>query len=549
MARGLTKIRYPEGSAMRLVYKCPTITGNRQRDINVMSSASESFQSGRSSSGARAYARLDTRAAPPRRNDDHAVEPRVTTGEPEAVTLNRIGEFLELDFGRMFVWLRAGFAAMMVLAIAGAALGAAYAMLTKPQYTVSSEILIDPAKLQVVPDDLFAQPGQVDGQLLNAGSKLRVLTSGNVLARVVATLDLANDPEFVEPEPLFSLSGLLGGSSGPSLMTPELIALAALEKRVTTRADQTSFVVTMGVTTESSQKSIRISNAIVDAFREELAQAEADGASRTAVALNERLEELRLGVNAAEDRVEAYKRERGLQSSAGELVSTQSMTQLNAQVIAAQTRVIEAEAAYNELVAGGFDATAGDSQQSATLSSLRAQYAQLKQQLDAESMIYGPRYPTITRLRTQLQAVQAELAAETARIVNVGKVRLDEARAALAALTVEADAARSSVFSDNEAMVQLRELERDASSKAAIYESFLARARQVTEQEQLDTTNIRLISTAVPPPARSWPPRTVVVMAAGAVAGLLLGLVLAIGMGVRRDMRRASAPAVAAAVA
>lgn len=508
-----------------------------------MSSASDSFQSGRSPSGARAYARLDTRAALPRRSDEHVVKPQAPAAVPDAATLNRIGEFLELDLGRMFVWLRAGFVTIMVLAVVGAALGAAYAMLTKPHYTVSSEILIDPANLQVVPDDLFAQPGQIDNQLLNAGSKLRVLTSGNVFARVVAELDLANDPEFVESEPLFSLSSLLGSSSGSALMTPALIALASLERRVTTRADERSFVVTMGVTTESSEKSIRISNAIVNAFREELAQAEADGASRTADSLNERLEELRRGVNLAEERVEAYKREHALQSSSGELVSSQSMTQLNSQVIAAQTKVIEAEAAYNELVAGGFDASTSDTQQSATMSSLRAQYAQLKQQLDAESMIYGPRHPTITRLQTQVRAVEAELAAETARIVHVGKVRLDEAKAALAALTAEADTVRSSVSTDNEAMVQLRELERDASSKAAIYESFLARAREITEREQLDTTNIRLISTAVPPPVRSWPPRTIVVMAAGVAAGLLLGLVLAIGLGARRDMRHAPKPA------
>lgn len=503
-----------------------------------MSSASDSFHSGRPPSGARAYARLDTRAAPQRRHDDHPMKAQATAPVPEAVTLNRIGEFLELDFGRLFAWLRAGFVGMMILAVLGAVLGATYAMLTKPRYTVSSEILIDPASLQVVSDDLFAQPGQPDAQLLNAGSKLRVLTSRNVFSRVVTELALANDPEFVEPEPLFGLSSLLGGSSSSSSqMTPDLIALAGLEKRVTTRADERSFVVTMGVTTESSDKSIRISNAVVNAFREELAQAESDGASRTAVSLTERLEALRSSVNLAEERVEAYKREHGLQSSSGELVSTLSMTQLNSQVIAAQTKVIEAEAAYNELRAAGIDASNGDTQQSPAMSSLRAQFVQLKQQLDAESMIYGPRHPTITRLETQLQAVESELAAETARIVQVAKVRLDEATAALTALTARAGTVRSGVFADNEALVQLRELERDASSKAAIYEAFLSRAREITEREQLDTTNIRVISTAVPPPARSWPPRTALVMAAGAAAGLALGLVLAIGLGVRRDMR------------
>jgi uncharacterized protein involved in exopolysaccharide biosynthesis len=96
------------------------------------------------------------------------------------------------------------------------------------------------------------------------------------------------------------------------------------------------------------------------------------------------------------------------------------------------------------------------------------------------------------------------------------------------------------VFSDNEALVALRELERDAASKTAIYEAFLSRAKQVAEQEQIDTTNVRVISTAVPPPARSWPPRSVVMVGAGAAGGFVLAMLIAVILGMRRDLRPAT---------
>ncbi len=481
-------------------------------------------------SGARAFARLGSRPA-----NNEIAPPAPQPAPVETVTLGKIGDFLELDFGRLFVWMRSGVVAALVLAVVGAVAGGAYAVLSPPKYTVSTDILIDPANLQVVTDDLFQQPGQVDSALLNAGSKLRVLTSGNVLTRVVDKLNLVADKEFYDPTPGL-LSGLLG-SKDEEAGDPRLAALSSLSKRVSSTADEKSFVATLRVSSETPDKSILLSSAIVDAFKAELATAEADGAGRTAASLNDRLDELKASVKVAEEKVEAFKRANNLATSSGELVNTQTMQQLNGQVVEAQSRVIAAQSTYDELVAAGRNATTADTQASGALTTLRASAGALKQQLDAQSMVYGPRHPTIVRLNTELAAVNAQLETEVGRIVAAAKVTLDEAKSAVVALTAKADELKTSVFGDNEALVTLRELERDATSKSTIYEAFLSRARQVTEREQLDTTNVRVISTAVPPAGRSWPPRTVVMLGAGAVGGFIVGMLLAIVFGMLRDMR------------
>lgn len=489
-----------------------------------------------STSGARAFARLGGRPA----NDEQLAAPGAPAREPEpvqTVTLGKIGDFLELDLGRLFVWLRKGLMASVALAGLGAVAGGAYAVLSPAKYTVSTDILIDPANLQVVSDDLFQQPGQVDNALLNAGSKLRVLTSGNVLARVVDKLNLVADKEFYDPTPSL-LASLLPSSGKEEVLDPKLAALAALDKRVSSKADEKSFVATLNVSSESADKSITISSAIVDAFKTELATAEADGAGRTAAALNNRLDELKTAVKQAEEKVEAYKRDNNLATSAGELVNTQTMAQLNQQVVEAQSRVIAAQSSYDELIAAGRNATTADTQASAALTALRASAGALRQQLDAQAMVYGPRHPTIVRLNTELSAVNTQLEAEIGRIIAAARGSLDEARAAAAALAARADELKTNVFSDNEALVTLRELERDATSKSTIYEAFLSRARQVTEREQLDTTNVRVISTAVPPAARAWPPRTVVMLGAGAVGGFVVGMLLAMLFGMLRDLRQ-----------
>jgi uncharacterized protein involved in exopolysaccharide biosynthesis len=457
----------------------------------------------------------------------------------KTVTLDKIGDFLELDFGRLFVWLRNGLLIATVLGATGGVLGLGFAVLTKPRFTVTTDVLIDPANLQVVEGDLYSQPGQVDGQLLIAGSKLRVLTSRNVLERVVNDLHLTEDTEFYDPNPGFTLPGLPSGEGSEAKLDPKVIALRNLTQRVSAVADEKSFVASLLVSSESTDKAIRISEAMIQAFQSELAAAESEGAARAAASLDDRLDQLKRDVQVAEERVQAFRRDNNLAASGnGELVSTQTMSALNSQLVEAQARLIAAQTAYDAIRADGPNASPTGTSAATALAALRDKAAALQQELTAQAMVYGPRHPTIVRLEAELSAVQRQVNTEVDRVVSTAKSTLDEAKASLAALTAQTENLTGDVFTDNQLQVQLRELERDAASKTAIYESFLSRARQITEQEQIDTTNVRVISTAVPPPGRSWPPRTVVVIAMGAFAGFFLGMMVAVGLGIWRDLRR-----------
>lgn len=448
------------------------------------------------------------------------------------VTLDKIGTFLELDFRRLFVWLRAGLVMALLLAIVGGVLGGAYGLLGKQRYTVTTDILINPANLQVVQDDLYAPSGQVDGQILSMRSKQRVLTSGSVLSRVVDELDLTNDPEFFDAS--------RSGEADRAKTDPKLAALKTLEAKVKTAADEKSFVTTLSVSAQTPDKAVRISEAIVRTFQEELASAEASGANRAAAALDARLGQLKNDVQAAEEKVEAYRRNRNLASSNGQLVSSQTMTQLNSQIVEEQSRVVAAQANYDALVASGANGTRSAPETSEALALLREKANSLRQQIDSQAMTFGPRHPTIVRLKTELETVGSQLRSEYARTVDQAKVNLNRTKASLASLNAKMNELKGKVFADNESEVALRELLRDAASKTAIYESFLSRARQITEREQIDTTNVQVISTAVPPSKRSWPPSTSIMIGAGAVAGFALGMLLAIAWGIIRDMRRPS---------
>ncbi|WP_028033049.1 GumC family protein [Chelativorans sp. J32] len=440
-------------------------------------------------------------------------------------------------------WLNRGKYLIALMVLAGVAAAFIYAITASPRYTVYTDIMVDPSNLQVVDDDVFANTPQRDTQLLEAESKLRVLTSRNVLERVIDQLRLTEDPEFVKPGLLDPIKELFSGR--PDEGDRKLGVLRALSERVEARREERSYVVVLSVWTDDPYKSVEISNAIVDAFETELFESASRSAGRVVSSITQRLDELRTSVTQAEARVEEFKREHGLQSSGDNLASARRSGELDTQVLAAQQRQIQLDSRYRELQRALNERSSATLPgfQSDTLTTLRAQYNQLQQQLQALSLTYLDRHPRLQAIRTEIAAVERAIASEAQRIVNAAKLEADQATMVLNELRQKAQAEENVVFQDNSALVTLRELERDARAKAALYETFLSRSQEITERQQIDTSNIRVISRAVPPTSRSWPPRTMILMAAGAFGGLFIGLGLALALGLLNYLRLPHRPA------
>jgi polysaccharide biosynthesis transport protein len=198
-----------------------------------------------------AYARLDTGARPER-----IIRQFVDRRAPAANTWRP-----QID--RLLGWIRGHIPLIVGVTILGAIGGYAFGALTPARYTTSSDILVDPAKLQVVADDIYDPGSAREAQLLDAEGKLRILTSGNVLKRVVDDLQLQNDPEFVPP-PGTSLFSLGGSTTGPTDI--ELVAQRTLFDHVRARREERSFIVSLSVWSFDPQKAVTISNAFVRAL-------------------------------------------------------------------------------------------------------------------------------------------------------------------------------------------------------------------------------------------------------------------------------------------
>src|SRR5690606_11798755 len=116
--------------------------------------------------------------------------------------------------------------------------------------------------------------------------------------------------------------------------------------------------------------------------------------------------------------------------------------------------------------------------------------------------------------------------AELNRIAAAIRLELERARSQEQALSQRLDELKLRQADVAGDLVTLRDLEREASAQRTVYESFLVRATETGEQQDLNATNISVISEAKIPLDPSGRSRSSIALA-GLLLGLLAGLALA----------------------
>ena len=140
----------------------------------------------------------------------------------------------------------------------------------------------------------------------------------------------------------------------------------------------------------------------------------------------------------------------------------------------------------------------------------------------------GALHPAVIDIQAQAERLRHMIDDEIDRAAIAARTEYESAKSSEQALTANFALLKQTAMDNSEAMVGLRELDRDAQASRDIYQAFLVRAREAGAQEQVDTKNIRVLSKADLPQKRSSPPPSLLValgaMMLGAAAGT--GIVL-----------------------
>ncbi len=425
---------------------------------------------------------------------------------------------------------------LIATTLIGGIAAALYAMTIPQVYVASTDILVDPRSIKTVGTELT--PGQLptDASLAIAESQARLLDSSSVLLKVISQADLTKDPEF---NGSFVPTGIAGFFAQlKSMIKPNTASEGqALETRVlynlydslTIGRDAKTFIYSISVKTRSPEKSAEIANLVGSVFQTELDSLQSDAARRNAEELSKRLADMRASVEKAEQATADFRASRDLVDVDGKLISDNDLTRLNDQLTNQRAETVRLQArvqVLNDATTGSvISGTLPEDLRSNTLTALRAQYALASQSANGASTQLGPRHPQLIQLQSQKQTVLNDIYAELRRIRASLQVEVQRSAQQERDLNTRLAQLKSQQANSNDDRVKLRELEREASTLRSVYEAFLLRSRETTEQQGITTTNVRVISEARPPLDPAGSSRKLIVIA-GLIAGLLAGLAI-----------------------
>jgi uncharacterized protein involved in exopolysaccharide biosynthesis/Mrp family chromosome partitioning ATPase len=444
----------------------------------------------------------------------------------------------EIDFRRIFSALWEGKNMILWTTVASFLIVMLFVLIVPHRYTAVTQILIDPTDLRAVGNDLTPANQANDATLMQVESQVRVLTSDSVLRRVIKAESLDFDPEFVGQQWWFS-----DAANGNATLT----ALNALKRHVSVKRGERTYVVDVSVNSRDPAKAARIANAIAQAYLAEQTDVRSDSARQVSQSLTARLNELKDSVRDAESRVETFKAHNNIlsvlgSSSTGQLVNEQQLTELNNQLGLARARTAGAKARLDQIQQvqlskdeiGAFS----EAVQSQTITALRSQYAEVMRREAEQMTSLGERHPAVIEIQAEATRLRRMIEDEVHRIALSSRSEYESARANEEALAGSLEKLKGNAVTTNEAMVTLRELERDVQANRTVYEAFLVRARETGEQERVDTKNIRVISRADLPLQRSFPPSNLLL----AMAALLFGLASGSGLVIMRELYDVDTP-------
>ena len=435
---------------------------------------------------------------------------------------------------------------VLIMLFAVAAGIAAYAVgRTAPKvYTASSAITVE--------GDRFAIP-ELQGALRNEAApdpmpwvrtEVQALTSRAMLSQLATELHLEDDPEFnpaLRPPSLMDqikdrISALVmpvlpSGPAGAPKPGPDEAVIGAVNHALMVFSDYRSLVIAISFTSQDPRRAAQVVNTLIADYIKTRASRRINANEGANANITQRIDQVRTDLAGIEERM------RNLRSK-GELVGVRagSVGQQQAEELAtaaAKASVdrsqlqISYDNAQAALKSGSSDRLASVLN-SPTVSRLRDQEGTAARRMAELSTHYGPDYPGVRSVSAEISTARSQLSQEAARIVSSLGAQLRVARDQEADVQRQLDQARKAGVVSENSRAELDQLQQEATSRRALYQTLLERAQQTAAQPNgTETMDVRVISAAVPPGSPSGP-NTKLTSLMGGAGGALLGCLIAL---------------------
>lgn len=403
---------------------------------------------------------------------------------------------------------------------------------SQPTIWASSAVVMLENRPSVMTDPAARTP---DAQITAAAvqNQIQILQSRELAQRVIAALDLENDPEFNGALAAPGLAGMLdprnwsgGGQSAQSEAQDRIVD--NFLKNIWAEPNGLSTSITVGARSRDPEKAARIANTLVSAYVEDQVQARQTATAQAAEWLDARASNLAREVQLQNEDVQRYKARNGLTDTGpGASLTEQQMMAISAQIIQARSELEQKQAAQRSIA--GDPANSAQALASPLIQQLRAQQVQLSREQADLNGRYGPLHPRLVQLQAQRQDLDQKIAQELARISAALTREVDATANHLSSLQASLARAQGQAVRQNMARGELASMEANAASTRTAYEAFIARLRNAQGQDAAMETSARVLSPAAIPQSPAAPKRKLII-GASLPLGLMLGMLAALVM-------------------
>ncbi|MFT4183646.1 MAG: Wzz/FepE/Etk N-terminal domain-containing protein [Rhizobium sp.] len=450
--------------------------------------------------------------------------------------VNNSQQDVDIDLALLFraVWQRR--LRVAAITLAGACLALVVAKVVSPEYRSETRILIEqraPAFATTTQNNDAAQAPLLDE--LNIASQVQILQSADLIKQVIGNLKLYERPEFgaaTRSSAFSDLLVMLHLRKSSLDKAPEERMLDAFTNRLQVYQINSSRVIGVSFTSRDPDLAASVPNAMAQVYLSMQSGAKLDSNSEATRWLEPEIANLREKVSEAEKKVADYRSANGLlQTSDNNTFATQQLADISGQL--AQVRgdranaEARAQAVRSALATGRSTDTLADVSGSQAIQRLKATQSSLESQISDLSTSLMDGHPRLKSLRAQLADIRQQIDRETQKILasieNEAKVaQLREQQLVAQSNRLKADSARA-----GQDEVGLNALEREAAAQRQLLETYLGRYREAASRADRNSSpaDARVVSKAVEPVDPSFPKVGPIVVVA-AVASFILSCIV-----------------------
>jgi polysaccharide biosynthesis transport protein len=369
-----------------------------------------------------------------------------------------------------------------------------------------------------------------------------VISSESVLLRVVRSLSLASDPDFVGNENSETLSSRLRGlfrnaaqalgfpkklaeESVDQRGDPEMVAFDSLVRNLTVSREEVQSVITIAFSSKDPVKAATIVNAIVDTYMDANVSDKMKSTKVADKVVQERIEELKRQVADADSAVAEFKTLNKLVGSDEKGLSHGQLHDLQQSMTNAQLAMAEAKVRMDR-ISSAPDAIALFAPDNELISKMRGELLELSVRANDIERRVGKDHLAAVKVRTRMEEVREAIANEQRRIAGSFSKDYDLARARYDELFETVSRVISEDGSNNDIQGQLRGLQNAASTLRALYTRMLQQASETNrvEAQPSVTPDARVLMRATPPLQTEASKKRLLIIGGSSVMGLLLGV-------------------------